>query len=107
MNNVHITIAEVWFSGLISLFLPVIVAFITKRYADSNAKTATLAVLSAISAALIQLGNSFSLSEFLTALVFIFFTSVGIHYQVLKKVGITGADGAAANLPGIADKGIG
>lgn len=97
-TNITITLSDVWMTFILSVLLPVLTAIVTKRFASSTTKTLTLAVLSAVAAALTQLGGTFELGAFFTQTLTQFFIASGLHSTILKKYGVTGTNGVAAKV---------
>lgn len=99
-----VTIPDLWLTFVIGTVLPMIVALVTNRFADSAVKAGVLVLLSVIGGALAQIqaaGGRFDLVETLTAVFMTFVTAVGLHFGLLKVVGLTGSGGAIARkVPG-------
>lgn len=91
-----ITIDDFWLTFLVATILPAVVAFVTKRYANT-AGALTLLFLSVISGWLTSLNatpdHSFDLKTAVVAIVTTFITAVVTHFGLLKPVGVTGANG--------------
>jgi hypothetical protein len=92
-----ITIDDFWLTFLIATILPAIVAFVTKRFADSVYGAITLLFLSVISGWLTSLNatpdHSFDLKTAFIAIVTTFITAVVTHFGLLKPARITGSGG--------------
>lgn len=81
-------------------FLPILVAFFTKRHAHPAVKAGVLAVLAVVSAlvtAAIQNGSSIDLDKgFAQRLLVTGIVAVAAHYGLLRPAAVTGADGVVA-----------
>jgi hypothetical protein len=86
----------------ISLVLPVVVAFVTKRASSPTVKANVLLALSIINGVLVTAhtaaasGNNFGLEDWKSAAlgaIISFAIAVAIHAGYLKPSGITGTDG--------------
>lgn len=104
-NNVNITLSGVWFTFLLAVAGPMVTGFVTKRFADSSTKTMVLIVVTVILQTLTEIGQSFNLGELLTKVFMAFFIAVGLHYQLLKPLGVTGSQGVVNKI--LPDAGIG
>lgn len=103
-NERIVTIDEYWLNMVISTFLPIIVALVTKRFATGNVKALVLLLLSAVTGTLTSIqasGGTFDLESAITGTVISFITAVGIHFGLLGPTGVTGRDGTIqASVPG-------
>lgn len=96
-NERIVTIDEYWLNLLISMFLPVAVAIVTKRFASGNVKAVTLLLLSVVTGWLTSLqatGGVFEIKSAVTSVLISFFAAVASHFGLLAPAGVTGADGA-------------
>lgn len=90
----------------VAFIIPILVALVTKRYADSAVKTLVLLVL----AALLAVGTtvlddgSFVLFDLIMLFAQNVLVAVVAHYGILKPVRVTGKEGAVA---GAVPNGIG
>lgn len=87
-----------WLDVLLGLVLPMLVALVTNNVANAAVKAVVLAVLAAISGivqALIAVGGDLTVMDWngaMSAAVTTFLIGVGMHFGLLKPVGLTGKD---------------
>lgn len=92
-----VTIDDYWLTMLLSVFLPMVVALITKQVASGAVKSVILLALSVLTSALTTVqanGGSFDLQNFIVGTVMSFVIAVGVHFGLLKPSKVTGAEGA-------------
>jgi hypothetical protein len=103
-NERVVTIDEYWLNLLISTALPIVVAIVTKRFANSQVKAVVLIALSVITGWLTSLqatGGSFELKSAITSTIVSFVTAVAVHFGLLAPAGVTGRDGVISRaIPG-------
>jgi hypothetical protein len=103
-NERVVTIDEYWLNLLISMILPIVVALVTKRFANGQVKAVVLLALSVITGWLTSLqatGGTFELKSAITSTVVSFVAAVAVHFGLLAPAGVTGADGVIArSVPG-------
>jgi hypothetical protein len=103
-NERIVTIDEYWLNLVISTFLPIVVALVTKRFASGNTKAVTLLLLAAVTGTLTSVqaaGGTFEIESAITGTVVSFVTAVAMHFGLLGPANITGARGTiAASVPG-------
>jgi len=104
-KGIEVSISTVWYTFILATLAPLIVGLITKRFVESRTKTLLLVAVTVLIQVLTELGSTFNLWEFLTKAFMAFVLAVGIHYQFLKKAGITSQDGAVNKF--LPDIGIG
>lgn len=104
-----VTLDPYWLTLIISVFLPMIVALVTKQVASGAVKSLVLLALSALTGTLTSIGASgdstFDLKSAAVTTVVSFITAVGFHYGLLNNINVTGTDGAIQTKT--ADFGIG
>jgi hypothetical protein len=86
-----------WLTIAISVVLPAIVALVTKQTASGTVKSLTLLLLSAITAAAVQIqqaGGTFDWQLTLRDTIVSFVIAVSVHFGLLKSTGLTGSNGA-------------
>jgi hypothetical protein len=89
-----------WLNIVMALILPMLVALVTNNMASSSVKAITLALLAAISGLVVELINAggvldgFDWDTAGSNMLWTFLLAVGLHFGLLKPVGITGRDGA-------------
>lgn len=96
-----VTIDEYWLTFLVSTVLPMVVAFVTNRWASSTLKAMVLIVLSVLTGWLTSLqatGGTFEVKAAVVGMFVSFITAVGMHFGLLQSrvLGLTGRDGAIA-----------
>lgn len=92
-----VTLDMYWLNAVISIFLPIIVALVTKQTASGTWKSLTLLALSIVTATLTQIqasGGTFDLVETAKATLLSFVVAVATHFGLLKPMSVTGTDGA-------------
>lgn len=88
-----------WLSVAVSVVLPLLVALITARVADSAVKALVLlvlATLSGVGTAVLDAqatGQAIDLGQLLFDALVSFLLAVGWHFGLLKPVNLTGANG--------------
>lgn len=95
-NEHVVTIDEYWLNLAISFFLPVLVALVTKRFADSSVKAIVLALLSVVTGWLTSLqatGGTFEVKSAITSVLVSFAMAVAVHFGLWAPVKVTGRDG--------------
>jgi hypothetical protein len=96
--------AAQWLNLGVNVLLPIIVAIVTRANAAGGVKAVTLLVLSALSGFLIAWldalnhGLVFDFSQAGFTAVTGFIVAVAAHFSVWKPAGVTGSDGAAAQV---------
>jgi len=96
-NERVVTIDEYWLNLAISFFLPVLVALITKRFADSAVKAVALILLSVVTGWLTSLqatGGAFEIKSALTSVLISFAMAVTTHFGLWAPARVTGKNGA-------------
>ncbi len=91
-----ITFDQYWLTVVISVFLPMVVALVTKQVASSGVKAIVLLALTVVTGALTQIqadGGTFDWKTTVTQTVVAFVIAVGVHYGLLKPIAITGSEG--------------
>lgn len=94
---VLVTISDYWLTALISVFLPMIVAIITKQVASGTVKSLVLLLLAAITGTVTSwqaTGGTFDVKDAVIATIMSFVVAVGIHFGLLSPTGVTGSEGA-------------
>lgn len=94
-----VVIEEFWLTFIISTLLPMVVALVTKRFANPNVKALTLAALSIVTGIFTVAaanGGQIELKDSIVGFFVSFVTAVGLHFGLLAPTGITGAHGAIA-----------
>lgn len=94
--SVVVTLDAYWLTMIISVFLPMLVALITKQAASGTVKALTLLFLSAVTGTVTswQATNGvFDLKDAIVATIMSFVIAVGLHYGLLSPSGVTGARG--------------
>lgn len=87
-----------WLTLLLGVVLPMLVQLVTANVANGGLKAIVLAVLAAIAGlvqALFDVGGDFTVVDWNTAFsaaLTTFLLAVGLHFGLLKPVGITGKD---------------
>lgn len=103
-NERIVTIDEYWLNLLISTFLPIVVALVTKRFATGTVKSLVLVFLSIITGFLTSLqatGGQFELESSITSILISFVTATAVHFGLLAPAGVTGRNGAVSrSVPG-------
>lgn len=92
-----LTIDDYWLTLLLSVFLPMIVALVTKQVASGTLKSIVLLALAAVTGTLTTIqanGGTFDWKAALTATIISFIVAVGTHFGLLKPTGVTGSEGA-------------
>lgn len=82
---------------LLSALFPALVALVTSKVASGAVKSVTLLLLAAIPAAydqVVDVAGAFDLRQFIFTTIAVFMLSVGVHFGLLKPVGLTGSEGA-------------
>lgn len=88
-----------WLTVVLGVVLPMLTGLVTSRLAHSGLKAVVLALLSAIGGLLNELyavGGNVELYDWSSGLanaLTVFLIAVGLHYGILKPVGVTGANG--------------
>lgn len=85
---------------VLAAVLPILVALVTARFANSGVKTLILVALTVLSTSLQHVfddGGALQWRPFLLTTTLQFLMSVGFHFGLLKPTGITGAAGSVAN----------
>lgn len=88
-----------WLGILMALILPMLVALVTNNVASSAVKAVTLAFLAALTGLgqeLIDAGGILTGFDWATAasnMVWTFLLGVGLHFGLLKPIGVTAKDG--------------
>ncbi len=93
---VTVTLDQYWLTMIISVFLPMIVALVTKQVASGGLKAVILLFLSAVTGTLTQIAAAngvFDLKDAIVATVMSFVIAVGIHFGLLSPTGLTGSEG--------------
>lgn len=89
-----------WLNILMALILPMLVAVVTNNVASSAVKAVVLAILAAITGLVTELINvggvltGFDWDTASSNMVWTFLLAVGLHFGLLKPIGLTGAGGA-------------
>lgn len=94
---VLVTIDDYWLTALISVFLPMIVALITRQVASGTVKSLILLFLSAVTGTVTSwqaTGGTFDLKDAVIATIMSFIVAVGMHFGLLAPTGVTGSEGA-------------
>jgi hypothetical protein len=92
--------AAQWLNVAINVFLPILVALVTKRLASGGLKAFVLLLLSAISGYLISILDAatnnipFDFSQGTFTAVTGFIVAIATHYGIFKPALITGSSGA-------------
>lgn len=92
-----------WLDILLGLVLPMLVALVTNNVAAGGWKAIVLALLAAISGVVQELVNAagvlegFDWDTAASHAVWTFLFAVGLHFGLLKPVGITGKDNVIQN----------
>ncbi len=79
-----------------TVVLPLLVGLVTKRVASSGLKALLLLILSVLATLINQLivaEGHFEMEPFLRDAVVQFVLAVGLHYGLLKPIGVTGTNG--------------
>lgn len=85
-----------WLTMILSVFLPMIVALVTKQVASPTLKAVVLLFLSAVTGVLTQIQAAdgvFDLKAALIATGMSFLIAVGVHFGLLKPASLTGSEG--------------
>lgn len=96
----EIQIAPVWLILITSGVLPLLVAWWTAQRASATVKSLVLVALAAVSGFLAELQaaggdfGTFDWSISLTNAVLMFLGAVTAHFELLRRAGITGSEGA-------------
>ncbi|MGL5910229.1 MAG: hypothetical protein ACRCZP_09520 [Phycicoccus sp.] len=97
------TITSAQLIGLaVSTLLPVIVALVTARAAESSTKALTLLALAAVSGfltqwlAALEVGAGFDFSQALLTVLSGYIVAVASHFGLWKPTGVTGSAGVVA-----------
>ena len=96
-NERVVTIDEYWLNLLVSMFLPIVVALVTKRFATGNVKALVLLFLSIITGWLTSLqatGGTFEIESAITSIIVSFIAAAASHFGLLAPAGVTGKNGA-------------
>ncbi|RTL65898.1 MAG: hypothetical protein EKK42_20345 [Pseudonocardiaceae bacterium] len=89
-----------WLLVLTAFVVPMLTALVTKQVSHSGVKAAVLAALSAVGGVLTEIQSvsgdlsAMSWNASLANAVGVFLAGVGLHYGLLRPVGITGSTGA-------------
>jgi hypothetical protein len=105
LGNFAVTLPDVWLTFILSVAAPMIAGLVTKRFADSATKRNVLILIVVLTSVLQELGGTFQLGEFAVKAFMGFFLAAGLHYQLLKPVGVTGTQGVITKI--LPDAGIG
>ena len=87
---------QYWLTVTLAVFMPMVVALVTKQQAAQGVKALLLLFLSAVTGTLTQIqadGGTFAWKTALVGTTIAFLTSVGVHFGLLKPLVITGSDG--------------
>lgn len=96
--------ASEWLTLAINTVLPIVVAFVTSRLADSGAKALALLALSALTTYLVGIlaalnaGQGIDWSHLTFTAIVGFGIAVAAHFGLWKPVGITGTEGAVSRV---------
>lgn len=91
-----VTLDAYWLTMILSVFLPMIVALVTKQLASGTLKAVVLLALSAITGTLTQIqaaNGVFDLKAAIIATAMSFVIAVGVHFGLLKPANLTGSEG--------------
>lgn len=92
-----------WLLVVSATVLPMLVALVTSKVANAGLKATVLAGLSAAAGLLNELYTvggdtaAYDWNSGLANAVTVFLVGVGLHYGLLKPIGVTGGDGSIAN----------
>lgn len=92
-----VTLDPYWLTFIISVFLPMVVALVTKQFASGMVKSLVLLFLSAVTGTLTSIAadnGTFELKAAVVATIVSFITAVGFHFGLLKGINVTGSAGA-------------
>ena len=91
-----ITLDDYWLTFLVSVALPMLTAVVKQRFSASwvgSLVLLALAVLSGWLTSLVATGGTFELRTAAVSVAISFITAVGVHYGLLKPMGVTGNGG--------------
>ena len=91
-----VTLDQYWLTMVISVFLPMIVALVTKQLASGSVKAVLLLFLAAVTGTATQIAAAngvFDLKDAVVATVMSFIIAVGMHFGLLSPTGLTGSEG--------------
>jgi hypothetical protein len=100
MNSI-VSVDTSYLDIALSVVLPMIVALITKQFAETWVKAIALLVLSALTATVTDMlshGGTFVLGPTIGEFILTFVIATGLHYGLLKPIGVTGSSGAIAKV---------
>lgn len=87
---------QYWLALVISVFLPMVVALVTRQTAEGWKKAVLLLFLAAITGTLTQIqsaGGVFEWKDALVKTIVSFVVAVGVHFGLLKPSNLTGSEG--------------
>lgn len=92
-----VTLDPYWLTMIIGIFLPMLVALVTKQVASGNLKAVLLLLLAAVTGTVTSWqsnGGTFDLKSAVVSTILTFVIAVGSHFGLLKELNITGSQGA-------------
>lgn len=93
---VTVSVDSYWLTMVISVFLPMVVALVTKQLASGAVKAVLLLFLAAVTGTATQIATAngvFDLKGAVVATVMSFIIAVGMHFGLLSPTGLTGSEG--------------
>lgn len=95
--TVQVSLDLYWLNLIAAVFLPALVALVTKRLASSGWKSIVLLASTAVGATLTEIiahDGTFDLVRTIGTMILMFVVSVASHYGLLEPLKVTGKDGA-------------
>ena len=92
-----VTLDPYWLTMIISVFLPMIVALVTKQVASGTVKSLVLLFLAAVTGTVTSWqgnGGTFDVKSAIVSTIMSFVIAVGVHFGLLKSMNVTGSQGA-------------